>query len=123
MSVRSERGRKARLAGRRGEILCALWLMARGYRIVGFRVRTTQAEIDLLARKGGVLAVVEIKRRRNLDEALAAVTWPQRERLQRAAEALAARRPELAGAAVRLDLIALAPGRMPRHVPDAWRGG
>jgi putative endonuclease len=39
----------------------------------------------------------------------------------RAAQTLAARRPALAGAAVRLDLIALAPGRLPRHIPDAWR--
>ncbi len=94
--------------------------MAQGYRIVGFRVRTSQAEIDLLATKAGVLAVVEVKRRANLDEALAAVTWRQRERLRQAAQGLAARRPDLAGAAIRLDLMALAPGRLPRHLPDAW---
>jgi len=122
-TARSDRGRKARHDGRGAEVLCALWLMARGYRIVGFRLRTPQAEIDLLARKGGVLAVVEVKRRASLDEALVAVTGFQRDRLRRAAEGLAARRPDLAGSAIRLDLIALAPGRLPHHVPDAWRGG
>jgi putative endonuclease len=119
-AARSERGRKARLDGRRGEIFCALWLMARGYRILGFRLKTAQAEIDILARKGDTLAVVEIKRRRTLDEALEAVTPRQRQRLRRAAESIAATRGRLAGTAVRVDLIALAPGRLPRHVPDAW---
>jgi putative endonuclease len=120
---RSERGLRARLSGRRGEVVSALWLMAKGYRILGFRLKTPQGEIDLLAQKGGVLAVVEVKLRTSLDVALAAVSDRQRERMRRAGETLAARRPALAGAAIRLDLMALAPGRLPRHIPDAWRGG
>jgi putative endonuclease len=119
--VRTRRGLKSRREGRRAEVLCALWLLARGYRILGFRVRTPLAEIDLLARKGHVVAVVEIKRRASLSEALDAVTPRQRDRLTRAAKSIAARRPDLAGAAIRLDLLALAPGRWPRHIHDAWR--
>jgi len=120
--ARSQRGLVARASGRRGEIISALWLMAKGYRILGFRLKTPQGEIDLLALKGPVLAVVEVKRRTSLEIALDAVSPRQRERLRRAGEALAARRPSLAGAAIRLDLMALAPGRLPRHIPDAWRG-
>jgi putative endonuclease len=52
-----------------------------------------------------------------------AVTVWQRERLLRAARSIAARRPDLAGSAVRLDLLALAPRRWPRHIRDAWRDG
>jgi putative endonuclease len=85
-------------------------------------LKTPQAEIDLLALRGDVLAVVEVKRRMTLAAALEAVTADQRDRLRRAGENLAARRPRLRTAAVRLDLIALAPGRLPRHSPDAWRG-
>jgi len=103
-------------------VICALWLLAKGYRILGFRLRTPLGEIDLLARKDAVVVVVEVKRRRTLAEALAAVTPRQRERLLRAAGQLTARFPGLAGAAIRLDLIALAPRRPPRHIPDAWRG-
>ena len=100
--------------------MAALWLMARGYRILGFRLKTPQGEIDLLARKGQVLAVVEVKLRTSLDAALAAVGRQQRQRLRRAAEAYAARRADLKGAAIRLDLLALAPGRWPCHIRDAW---
>jgi putative endonuclease len=119
--IRSRRGVNARRDGRRGEVLCALWLMAKGYRILGFRLKTSQAEIDLLVLKAGVLAIVEVKRRASLEAALDAVTPRQRDRLLRAAGSITARRPDLTGAAVRLDLIALAPGRWPRHIRDAWR--
>ena len=122
MSVRGARGQAARLSGRRGEVWAALWLMAKGYRILGFRLKTPQAEIDLLALRGRVLAVVEVKSRATLATALEAVGADQRERLRRAGLSLAAARPGLRGAAVRLDLMALAPGRLPMHIPDAWKG-
>jgi putative endonuclease len=101
-------------------VIAALWLIARGWRVIGFRVPSAQGEIDLIARRGRVLAVVEVKRRRRLDEALAAVAPQQRRRLRRAARALCGRRTDLAGLDVRLDLIAIGPGGWPRHVPDAW---
>ncbi|WP_395670466.1 YraN family protein [Phenylobacterium sp.] len=121
--VRAERGRTARLAGRRSESLAALWLMLKGYRILGFRLRAGPAEIDILALRGRVLAVVEVKRRANIADALETVTFDQRDRLRRAGALLAARRRALADATVRLDLVALAPRRLPMHIPDAWKGG
>jgi len=121
-AIRRARGAAARLSGRRAEVWAAVWLMLKGYRILGFRLKTPQAEIDLLAQKGQVLAVVEVKSRTSLANALEAVGQDQRERLRRAGRTLAARRPALKDAAVRLDLIALAPGKLPRHSPDAWRG-
>jgi putative endonuclease len=121
-AARARRGALARRAGRQGEVLAAILLMLKGYRILGFRLKTPLAEIDLLAMRGRTLVVVEVKRRRDLIAALEAVGLEQRERLRRAAEAIALRRPALAGAAVRLDLMALAPGRLPMHIPDAWKG-
>ena len=90
--------------------------------IESFQIATPQAEIDILALRGPVLAVVEVKSRTSLEAALEAVGPDQRDRLRRAGETLAARRPDLAGRAVRLDLVALAPGRRPRHLADAWAG-
>jgi putative endonuclease len=119
---RSETGFRARIAGRRGEYVAALWLMAKGYRILGFRLKTPHGEIDLLAQKGPVLAVVEVKLRATRETALEAVTWRQRQRLRRAAEAFAARRSGFKPAVIRLDLMALAPGRWPCHIRDAWFG-
>ena len=118
--VRAKRGAVARRTGRSAELVAALWLMAKGYRILGLRLRTPQAEIDLLAKRGRVLAVVEVKRRATAAEAVLAVTPAQRERLIRAARALASRRRGLSSLQVRLDLFALAPGARPRHIAGAW---
>lgn len=120
--VRQARGASARKLGRRAEVIAALWLMAKGYRILGFRLATPLGEIDLLAQRGRVLAVVEVKQRTTIEDALDAVTPTQRDRLRRAAAHLSAHRAGLRDLLVRLDLIALAPRRTPGHLPDAWQG-
>jgi len=118
--IRRRRGTAARRSGRRAEVLAALWLMLKGYRVLGFRLRTPQAEIDLLVARRGVLAAVEVKSRTTAQAALEAVGYPQRERLRRALAAVAARKRGFETARLRLDLLALAPGHFPRHIPDAW---
>jgi putative endonuclease len=120
VSARQVRGAAARKLGRRAEVLAALWLMAKGYRILGFRLATPLGEIDLLAQRGDVLVVVEVKQRTTIEDALDAVTPNQRDRLRRAAAHLAAHRAGLRALETRLDLIALSPGRAPRHLPNAW---
>ena len=102
-------------------MVAALWLMLKGYRILGFRLKTPEAEVDLLVQRGRVLAVVEVKSRATLEAALEAVGAVQRDRLRRAGRALAARRSGLGRLNVRLDIVALAPGSWPRHIADAWR--
>ncbi len=118
--TRHLRGRTARKSGRWAEVVAAIWLFGRGWRIIGFRLKTPQGEIDILARRGSVLAVVEVKARRDLASALEAVTPRQLERLRRAGENLAAKRRDLQPLSLRIDLLALAPGRIPLHIPDAW---
>jgi putative endonuclease len=122
-AIRQARGRDGRLAGRRAEVLAAMLLMAKGYRILGFRLKTPHGEIDLLAQRGPILAVVEVKRRGTTVQALEAVDAVQRARLRRAGTALAARSHRLRGLTLRLDLIALAPKAWPRHIVNAWGGG
>jgi putative endonuclease len=116
------RGAKARRDGRAGEWVAALYLMLKGYQILGFRLRTAQGEIDLLAKRGRILAVVEVKRRPTLEQALDALDFAQHERLLRAGRNLAARRPALRQLDLRIDLIALAPGSIPRHVRNIASG-
>lgn len=115
---RRERGRLGRKSGRGAEWIAALLLMCKGYQILGFRLRTREGEIDLLAKRGKVLAVVEVKRRATLEDALEALGPMQQQRLLRAARALRDKRPALRQLDVRLQLIALAPKRFPRHVSD-----
>lgn len=113
--------RRAFLAGHAAERLAALWLALRGYRILGRRVRTPAGEIDLLARRGRVLAVVEVKTRPDLAAAREAIGQRQRRRLAGAALAVQGRDPRLAGLAVRFDAVLVMPWRLPVHIIDAWR--
>ncbi|RZJ16298.1 MAG: YraN family protein [Brevundimonas sp.] len=109
-------GGRARRQGHDGEWLAALWLMLKGYQVLAFRLKGRGGEVDILARRGRVLAVVEVKRRRTLDAALLAIHPEQLRRLRAAGAAVARGRRSLAGLDVRLDMVALAPGRFPRHV-------
>lgn len=108
-------GSSARRAGHGAEWLAALLLMAKGYQILGFRLKTRGGEIDLLARRGRDLVVVEVKRRTTLIQALTAISPAQYDRLLAAGRAVLRQRPSLAGHALRIDIVALAPGRFPRH--------
>ena len=82
--ARRIRGGAARRGGRSAEAWAALWLMLHGWRILGFRLKAAGVEVDLLARRGDVLAVIEVKSRGDLAAALAAVSADQRARLWRA---------------------------------------
>ena len=130
--VRAKRGWRVALGavshrlGHRSEWVAALWLMARGYQILGFRLKTRAGEIDILARRGRVLAVVEVKRRATLEAALTALGADQYDRLVSAGRSVLRQRPSLAGHLLRIDMVALAPGRFPRHrrgVVAFGRGG
>ena len=101
--------------GNRSEWIAAALLMCRGYQLLGFRLKTRAGEIDILARRGRTLAVVEVKRRATLEQALTALTPSQYDRLLSAGRAVLRQRPSLAGHLLRIDMVALAPGRLPRH--------
>ncbi len=112
---RQAAGGAAFRAGHGAEWIAAVWLMLKGYRILAFRLKTPGAEIDILARKAGVLAVVEVKHRRTAEAAQTALSPDQRERLRGAGEKLLRQRPGLRGLRLRLDTVTLASGKFPRH--------
>jgi len=115
------RRRLAWLRGRRAEGLAAWWLRLKGYRLMARNFRSGAGEIDLIASRGGILAMVEVKTRDDLSSASEALGARQRARIARAAEAFLQQRPNLARLSVRFDVILVAPGRFPRHLMDAWR--
>lgn len=117
----SDDRRRAWRRGRWAELVCAALLMLRGYRIMARRLRSPVGEIDILARRGNVLAVIEVKARGDTDQAAESVTQRQQQRLIRAAGWVVAGRPALASLQVRFDVMLVAPWRLPRHIVDAWR--
>jgi len=120
----AEAGRQAaEKRGRKGEWLAALFLQVKGYRILDRRVRTPMGEVDLIAKRGRLVAFVEVKHRKTLDLAAESVTQRAWQRIDRASEFWMARHPALADGGWRYDIVAVAPGRLPRHIREAWRPG
>ncbi|MFC0284539.1 YraN family protein [Camelimonas abortus] len=114
--------------GLRAETVAAWLLRLKGYRILARRYRAGAGEIDLIARRGAVIALVEVKTRRRMDDAFAAISAGKRRRIASAAAVWLARNPRFAGHTLRLDAVfvgdlswrALRAGavRLPVHVAD-----
>lgn len=105
--------------GKRGESLARMRLILAGWRIVARNLREPSGEIDLIARRGRIIAFIEVKSRDDRGAALEAVSARQQQRIQRAAQVFLARRPDLARLQPRFDVIAVT-GLWPRHLANAW---
>jgi putative endonuclease len=114
--------------GMRFEAAAARWLEARGWTVVERNVRFHRKEVDLIARRGAVIAFVEVKGRRGdgFGQPAEAVTWRKRREIEAVARWWIERHPT-PGADYRFDVVAVAPGPSGRlvieHVEDAWRAG
>ncbi len=111
----------AEAAGRRGERIAGWWLRLKGWQILARRVRTPAGEVDLIARKGNLVAFVEVKMRATAAELDFAIDERRLARVAAAAEYLM---PSYAGPGddIRVDVILLAAGTRPRHIENAWIG-
>ncbi|MEM8725203.1 MAG: YraN family protein [Pseudomonadota bacterium] len=105
--------------GREGEAEAAQWLAQQGWRILAERVKTAVGEIDLIARKQGVVAFIEVKWRRRASDLATAIDERRLSRVAAAVEAVAHEYTEPSDD-IRIDVLLLAPGARPRHIENAW---
>lgn len=105
--------------GREAEAQAAQWLMQQGFEVLAERRKTKLGEIDLIARKPGLVVFVEVKWRKKATDLDLAI---DEHRLARVAAAVEIVAHEYAGPAddIRIDVLLLAPGARPRHIENAW---
>jgi putative endonuclease len=112
--------------GVRGESVAARHLEREGWSILHRNFRMGRKEIDLVARRGEVVAFVEVKSRAGsgYGHPLEAITWRKRREIQQVASSWVHRFGR-EGDVYRFDAVAVMwlPGRDPEveHVEDAWR--
>lgn len=121
MDARQRRGRDAHARGVDTEAAASAALLRDGWTIHARRIRTASGEIDLVAEKDGLLAIVEVKSRPTLADAAAALTSRQRARLLAAAEILLGEHPEWGANGVRFDVVVVDATGAVRRIADAFR--
>lgn len=122
-AVRQARGRAAQARGVAAEEACADILARAGFHVLARRIRTGAGEIDILARRGGLTIVIEVKARPRVEEAAFAVSPRQRARLAAAAEALMAEEPGWFGEGLRFDAMLVGADGEVCWIEDAFRPG
>jgi Predicted endonuclease distantly related to archaeal Holliday junction resolvase len=114
------RRRKAERWGHVAEWLGALFLLSRGYLILAIRYRTSLGEIDIIVRKGDVVAFVEVKSRRDPQAAVDAVSDTAKRRIHAASDLWIGRRRDAHRLTRRYDILAFSGWRLPIHFIDAF---
>ena len=114
---------KKRAAYRRGfmaEYAAALLLLCKGYRIVAMRYRTRVGEIDIIARRGNLVAFVEVKARRNVTSGIDSVGFETQRRIRAASDQWLSRQADFGRLSCRYDIIVVTAFGFPHHLPDAF---
>ena len=115
-----EKRKRAERRGRWSEWVAAMFLLMKGYRILSLRYRVRAGEIDIIARRGDVVAFVEVKARRDLMAAIDAVTFTSQNRIRAAGDHWLARQSDASRLSLRYDIVAIVPRAWPRHIKGAF---
>ncbi|MEP2103422.1 MAG: YraN family protein [Parasphingorhabdus sp.] len=113
--------KRAEQQGRRAESIAAGWLRLHGWRILAQRARTVRGEVDIIAKRAGLVAFVEVKARTKAADLETAIDHHRLKRVAAAAEILY---PEYCqnGEDARIDVILVAPRCLPTHLTNVWHG-
>jgi putative endonuclease len=114
------RRQRAERKGRRGEWMAAMALRLKGYRIVATRYKTACGEVDLIARRGDLVLLVEVKARADLMACHNAISATAARRIEAAGDQWLAKQADAPRLSLRRDLVAITPRAWPIHVANAF---
>ena len=119
-SPNTQKRKRAQRWGHVSEWLAAASLILKGYRIMKMRYKTKTGEVDIIARKGHLIIMVEVKARRTIEEAFDAVTVASQRRIESAGDLWLAQQKNPHLLSVRYDIIAVRPWKWPHHYENAF---
>lgn len=103
------------------ERFCIWMLRLQGYRVLATRYKTKVGEVDIIARRWGTIAFIEVKARPTLASGLECISARQRERIAHAAQIFLSRTRKKDFNQLRFDVMVVVPWRLPYHLKNAWR--
>jgi putative endonuclease len=115
-AARARRGAAALALGRAAEDIAATFLVSHGLEILHRNFRRRLGELDLVARHGAELVIVEVRTRSSerFGGAAASIDSRKRQRIVRATQLLLQRHKELSGLRVRFDVVIVYGAHAPR---------
>ncbi len=122
MAVNDSRDKAKKKLGREGEAKARTYLKKQGYKIVEHNYKNPFGEVDIIARKGGVIAFIEVKTRLSDEYGLpseAVDYYKKRRYIQGAKYYFANREPDCT---VRFDVIEIFRGEI-NHIENAFYEG
>lgn len=119
--AKEQRGSRAHALGMSAETAACAALERDGWTVLARRFRTKAGEVDAIAERDGLLAIIEVKARPTLSVAAGALPARQRKRLIGAAEIIMAEHPDWGAAGVRFDVLVVDAAGAVRRIADAFR--
>lgn len=101
-----------------GEIIAALFLFLKGFKILETRYKTPCGEIDIIAQKRDLIIFVEVKSRKNKEKCYTAITDKQLKRIQRASYIFLGKNPKFFLSTTRYDVILISNWSIPIHIEN-----
>ena len=120
-AARRRRGHIAHRRGHEAEARAEAALRREGWSILARRLRTAAGEIDLVADRDGLTALIEVKARPTLAQAAQALRAGQQSRLLAAGEVALAQNPDWGRCGVRFDVLLVDAAGTVRRIKDALR--
>lgn len=102
------------------EKLACVYLTFKGYRILKTRYKTKFGEIDIVARKGKMIAFIEVKQRVTEKDGAEAISAQSQKRITNAAKQFISQNSKYVGFAFRFDALLFIPPIFVRHLDNAW---
>ena len=114
--------------GHWAEGFARVYLTLKGYGTLEKRYKTHFGEIDLIMRKGNLIVFIEVKLRKNMDDALGSVSSRNRKRIENAALYFISEYAEYSHCDFRFDVFAVVKGEhfirtKFVHLDNAWLSG
>ncbi len=116
----TKKRKRAQRWGHMSEWLAAGFLMLKGYRILAMRYKTKLGEVDIIAKKGNLIIMVEVKARRTIEEAFDSVTVTSQRRIEAAGDLWLGKQKNAHILSIRYDIIAVRPWKWPHHYENAF---
>lgn len=104
--------------GLKAEYYAIWYLRFKFYRILAHRYKTPYGEVDIIAKRGKVIVIIEVKARDNLELAKQAISYKNTNRVYAASKHWLYRQGDLSKFKIRFDAIFICPKKLPKHIKN-----